>query len=276
MPQTTADLDDPPRRFAPQAAGARRFRTIRVVAALILRETGSRETTASLGFLWTMIEPMAASILMTVVFSFMVRQPPLGTNFMLFYLTGMCSFQMYTSVQGRVSGAIRFSRSLLGFPSVTVLDAILARFLLNVFIHTVEFACLVTGILIYFQIRDIPDMLSVLLSLSMAAALGLGIGCLNAVLFLASPTYESIWSIAMRPLMIASGVMFLIDNLPDWAFDWLWWNPLVHVTGMMRHAFYPTYDAAYLNPGYVFLVAAVCFVLGLIGLHRFVFDALDR
>jgi capsular polysaccharide transport system permease protein len=76
--------------------------------------------------------------------------------------------------------------------------------------------------------------------------------------------------------MIISGVMFLANGLPANVFAYLWWNPLIHVTGMMRHAFYPTYDASYVNPGYVFLVAGVCFVLGLIGLHRFVFDALDK
>lgn len=276
MQQITADMDNSPPSPAAQHAGARRFRTIRVVAALILRETGSRESTASLGFLWTMIEPIAASILMTAIFSIMSRNPPLGTNFMLFYLTGMSSFQMYTSVQSRVSGAIRFSRALLGFPSVTVLDAIIARFLLNVFIHTIEFAVLVGSVIWYYHLREVPDFLAILLSIAMGASLGLGVGCLNAVLFLASPIYESVWTILMRPLMIVSGVIFLVNDLPSPFSSYLMWNPIVHVTGMMRHAFYPSYDAAYLSPAYVFLVAAITFVLGLVGLHRFVFDALDR
>ncbi len=276
MQHITADLDTSSRIPPAQHAGARRFRTLRVVAALILRETGSRESTTSLGFLWTMIEPIAQSILMTAIFSIMSRNPPLGTNFMLFYLTGMCSFHMYTSVQGRVAGAIRFSRSLLGFPSVTVLDAILARFLLNVFIHTIEFAVLVSGVIWYYQLRVVPDFLAIMLSISMGASLGLGVGCLNAVLFLASPIYESVWSILMRPLMIVSGVFFLVNNLPSSISAYLVWNPVVHVTGMMRHAFYPTYDAGFVSPAYVFLVAGITFVLGLIGLHRFVFDALDR
>lgn len=276
MQQITADIDNSPRIPPAQHAGARRFRTIRVVAALILRETGSRESTTSLGFLWTMIEPMAASILMTAIFSIMSRNPPLGTNFMLFYLTGMATFQMYTTVQGRVSSAIRFSRPLLGFPSVTVLDAILARFLLNVFIHTIEFAVLVSAVIWYYQLRVVPDFYDIMLSISMAAALGLGVGSLNAVLFLASPTYESVWTIMMRPLMLMSGVIFLVNELPTAIAQYVMWNPVVHVIGMMRHAFYPTYDASYVSVGYVFLVAGITFSLGLVGLHRYVFDALDR
>ena len=276
MPQITAETDAASGFPAAQTPGARRFRTLRVIAALILRETGSRDTTSSLGFLWTFIEPIATTIVLTFVFSLMTRQPRLGTSYALFYITGVGAYQMYVSTYAKVSGSIKFSRNLLGFPSVTVLDAMLARFLLNSFINLTIFICLVSGIIAYYHLRELPDIPLVLLSLSMAAALGLGIGSLNAVLFLASPTYESIWGILTRPLMVMSGVIFLITDLPTQMFNYLWWNPLVHVTGLMRAAFYPTYDASYVSVGYPFLIAGITFVLGLVGLHRYVFDALDR
>jgi NADH:ubiquinone oxidoreductase subunit 2 (subunit N) len=44
----------------------------------------------------------------------------------------------------------------------------------------------------------------------------------------------------------------------------------------MRHAFFPGYDTSFVMPGYVFLIAGISFTLGLVGLHRYVFDALDR
>lgn len=276
MQQITAENDTFSGFPAAQPPGARRFRTLRVVSALILRETGSRDTTASLGFLWTFIEPIATTIVLTFFFSLMSRQPRLGTSYALFYITGVGAYQMYVSTYGKVAGSIKFSRNLLGFPSVTVLDAMLARFLLNAFINLIVFACLVTGIIEYYNLRELPDIPLVLLSLAMAGALGLGIGSLNAVLFLASPTYESIFGIVTRPLMLVSGVIFLVTDLPTQIFQYLWWNPLIHVTGMMRQAFYPTYDGSYVSVGYVFLVAGICFVLGLVGLHRYVFDALDR
>ena len=43
----------------------------------------------------------------------------------------------------------------------------------------------------------------------------------------------------------------------------------------MRKAFYPTYDIPWVYPSYVFLMAAVTLALGLVGLHRWVLDALD-
>ena len=95
-------------------------------------------------------------------------------------------------------------------------------------------------------------------------------------LFLAWPTYENIWSMFSRPLFLASGVIFLIDDLPDPIFHILWWNPVAHVVAEMRHAFYPGYGTSFVSPGYVFLIAGISFLIGLISLHRFVYDVLDR
>jgi len=35
----------------------------------------------------------------------------------------------------------------------------------------------------------------------------------------------------------------------------LWWNPLLHASGVMRTGFYPTYDAAYVSYGYTYGLA---------------------
>lgn len=276
MQQMTANSDHSPLDQPPQEPRGRRFRTLRVVAALILRETGSRDSRASLGFLWTLIEPIAAVALLSIAFSLVSRTPRLGTNFPLFYITGVAPFQIYNQLSGKIAASVRYSRALLGFPSVTVLDAILARLLLNTFTNVLVFVALIYAIVTYYGLRLTPDPEAIMLSLAMGAALGLGIGTLNSVLFLASPTYESLWGIVNRPMFLISGVMFLIGDLPEYAFKYLRWNPVAHVVGEMRHAFYPAYDASYVMPGFVFLVAAVTFTLGLIGLHRYVFDALDR
>ncbi|MBI1171554.1 sugar ABC transporter permease [bacterium] len=264
------------RPYVPQKPRIRRFRTLRVVAALIMRETGSRETRTSLGFLWNMIDPVASVFVLTVAFSLFAKNPPLGTNFPLFYITGVLPFTMYGQVENRVSGSIRFSRPLLGFPAVTVLDALLARFLLNVFTNVVVFVTLASIIIMQYHLRVTIDARAVVLSLAMAAALGLGIGTLNSVLYLASPTYQSVWGIINRPQMLVSGVIFLLNDMPDFVFKYLKWNPVAHVIAEMRHGFYPTYDSSFVNPTYVFIVAGTAFVLGLVGLHSYVFDALEK
>ncbi len=244
--------------------------------ALILREIGSRDSRSSLGFLWSVIDPIGTIILLSFAFSIIMRTPRLGTNFPLYYVTGVVPFHLYSQISNRVAGSVRFSRQLLGFPSVTVLDALFARFILNILIDVLVFIVLTWGILAYYHLRVYIDVQSAMLSIAMAGALALGVGTFNCVLFIAVPSYENLWSMISRPLFLASGVMFLINDLPAPVFHILWWNPAAHVVGEMRHAFFPGYDAAYVTPAYVFLFSLTAFVIGLVTLQRFVFDALDR
>ena len=276
MAHTSVNSENPPIYNAPQEPRTRRFRTFRVVAALILRETGSRETRTSLGFLWQMIDPIATVAVLSFAFGLLMKTPRLGTNFELYYVTGIVPFHMYAQVSSKVASSIRFSRSLLGFPAVTVIDALMARFLLNVFINILVFVALIVGIIWHYQLRISPDIGSIVLSLTMAASVGLGVGTLNSVLFLASPTYESLWAIVTRPMALISGALFLITDLPEYIFKYLKWNPVAMILGEMRHAFYPTFDASFILPGYVFLFSGICLALGLIGLHSYVFDALEK
>ena len=244
--------------------------------ALILREIGSRGSRSSLGFLWSFIEPIGTIILLSFAFAITVRTPRLGNNFPLYYVTGVVPFHLYSQTAGKVAGSIRFSRQLLGFPSVTVLDALFARFILNYVIDVLVFVSLTALIIWYYELRVNIDIASAALSLTMAGALALGVGTFNSVLFLAWPAYENIWGMFSRPLFLASGVIFLINDLPDYIFRILWWNPAAHVVAEMRHAFYPGYDYSFVSPAYVFLFSALTFLVGLITLHRFVYDALDR
>ncbi len=276
MQPTTADpVDFAPIR-PPQEPKARRFRTVRVVMALILREIGSRDSRSSLGFLWSIINPIVTVVILSIVFSLFTRTPRLGTNFPLYYMTGIVPFHFYSQISKSVSGSIRFSRQLLGFPSVTVLDTLIARFLLNYFINIIVFIILSYTIIHYYDLRVSVELLPVIESLTMAGALAIGIGTFNSVLFVMFPAYENVWGMFSRPLMIASGVLILIEDLPDWLFNFLWWNPAAHIVAEMRHGFYPFYDTGWVSPFYVFMVSGITFVLGLLSLQRHVYDALDK
>lgn len=273
MSVTEAEIA-PPRPA--QEPKTRRFRTARVVLALMLREIGTRDSRSSLGFLWAIIDPIATVAILSVAFSLFTRAPRLGTSFPLYYVTGIVAFHIYSHNAKTVSGAIRFSRQLLGFPSVTVMDTLMARFLLNYLVHLIVFIVLSYGVVHYYDLRVNLQLLPVISALVMAGALALGIGTFNSVLFIRLPAYEYVWGMLTRPMTIASGVLILIEDLPDWLFNILWWNPAAHIVAEMRHGFYPFYDTRWVSPGYVYAVAAVALVFGLVNLQRNVYDVLDR
>ncbi|MEM6891832.1 MAG: sugar ABC transporter permease, partial [Pseudomonadota bacterium] len=59
------------------------------------------------------------------------------------------------------------------------------------------------------------------------------------------------------------------DSVPHPYSDWLWWNPLIHLIGQTRTAFFPFYDAAYVEPIYVFGLSLFLFIFGLVFLKRY-------
>ena len=269
MPLVLVDL--PP----PQPTKSPRFRMVRVVAALILRETGSRDSRASLGFLWNVIEPVVSIAILSLLFSLISQSPRLGTNFPLYYVTGVVPFHLYAAISRNVARSMRFSRNLLGLPSVTVIDVIAARFLLSAVTDICVFIVMLFLLKTYYDLQLNPDMAALLLGLCMAMALGLGIGTLNSVLFPASAVYESVWGLVNAPMLLVSGVFIHIEDLTGPIFDVLKWNPVAQIVAQMRHAFFPSYEIAWVSPAYVLLIAAVCFALGLVGLYRYIFDVLD-
>ena len=276
---TSAAVQNPPIPPAlprAQAPKSRKFKFLRVTSALMMREIASTDSRISLGFLWQIIEPVAAISVMTLLFQYLTRTPPLGTNFPLFYVTGLLPFQLFQSVGNKVSGSVRFSKPLLEFPAVNVIDALVARFVLNFVIECAIFVILATSIIWIYHLRVTVNIPLAAASMALAGFLALGIGTFNSVLFLAFPLYEAIWGVITRPLMLVSGVLFLIDGMPPAVKYWMLWNPVAHVVALMRGAFYPAADISYVSPMYLIMISLVTLALGLVTLLRFFRDALER
>ena len=240
------------------------MRSGRTIGALILREMGSTYGRSPGGYVWALLEPIGMILLLSMAFSLLLRSPSLGTSFLLFYATGFLPFQIYQKLENKVNGALNYSKSLLAYPRVTWLDAILARAILNFLTMAMVFFLVITGVLLTIDSRTIIDVVPIVTALAMMVLLGFGAGLMNGVLKGLFPVWKQIWGIASRPLFIASGLFFIYEDLPPIAQDILWWNPLFHGTGLARTGFYPTYDASYVSLPYCFGFGLVLTALGLL------------
>ncbi|WP_311200115.1 hypothetical protein [Phaeobacter inhibens] len=61
----------------------RSMATLRTVAALVLREMSTRYGRTPGGYLWGILEPLAAILFLSLGFSLVIRTPSLGTSFPL-------------------------------------------------------------------------------------------------------------------------------------------------------------------------------------------------
>ncbi|MCF7702160.1 ABC transporter permease [Loktanella sp. M215] len=253
-----------------------RFVAVRSIVALMLREMASTYGNSPGGYLWAILQPVGMLVLLSVAFSLLVRAPALGTSFILFYATGFLPFDMYGDIAGKIAGALNYSRALLSYPRVSWIDPILARLLLNFLTLLMVFCIVITGIMLTDDTHTTIHMVPVIQGLVMSALLGLGVGLCNGVLGGLFPVWSMIWSILSRPLFLASGIFFTYESLPRFVQDILWWNPLIHVTGLVRRGFYSTYDGTYISMTYGYGVALVLILLGLIFMRAHYKRVLER
>lgn len=253
----------------PKTNGKRRFPTLRTILALVLREMSTRYGRTPGGYIWGIMEPLAAIMFLSLGFSLLIRTPSLGTSFLLFYATGMLPFSLYQTLSGSVASALNFSRPLLKYPTVTWVDAIIARFLLNSLTSILISALLLTGILAVTDSRSALDLPVMVQAFGLAMLLGLGVGVVNCVLKGLYPMWGLVWGILSRPLFLASGVLFLHEDMPPLAQEILGYNPLIHITGLMRTGFYSTYNPTYISVTYVLAVSLTILTMGLLLLRRY-------
>lgn len=260
----------------PLGVRTRSFPTSRTILALILREMSTRYGQSPGGYLWAVLEPLGAILILALGFSLLIRHPSLGTSFILFYATGFLPFSVYQNVQNTVSRALNFSRPLLMYPTVTWLDALIARAALNILTGVMVSYLLLAGILVLGRSNAVLDIGPVILAMTMTALLGVGVGAMNCLLIGMFPAWEVIWSIISRPLFLASGILFVYEDLPRTIQAFLWYNPLLHIVGEMRRGFYPMYSPEYVSPAYVILVSVGLLAFSLVLLRRYHADILDQ
>ncbi|RNF32885.1 ABC transporter permease [Paracoccus methylarcula] len=253
----------------------RSFASLRSIGALILREMSTTNGRSANGYLWAVAEPAGGIILLTIIFSLGFRSPPIGTNFAIFYATGLVPFMFYMALAAKVAASIQYSKSLLAYPAVTFMDALLARLVFNTVTQILVSYIVFAGVYFTMETRTDPQIVEIALSLSMAFVIAAGIGVMNCFLFEAFPWWRFAWSILTRPLFLASCIFFIFDDIPEPFQDYLWFNPLVHVIGQMRKAFYPSYMGDYVSPVYVFGVGLALTAFGLALLVRYHRDLLN-
>ncbi len=243
-------------------------RHLRIMSALILREMSSIYGRNPGGYVWAILEPLGAIVIMALAFSLVLRTPSLGSSFILFYASGMLPFVLYIDVQRVTANAFRFSRPLLRYPVVSWVHAVFARFILYMLTGSVVTAIIMSGILANVGTNAPLRFEYLVVAMLAAGCLGLGVGLVNSLVFAVWPMWKTIWSIISRPLFLASGVLYIYEDLPTAAQDVLWYNPLIHVTTIFRQGIFTTYSPSFVSSEYVFGLAITLTAFGLLLLRR--------
>lgn len=259
----------PPRKLPPAPTIFAALQTqLRVIHALIVRETRTRFGNSKLGYGWALLEPVLHILMLSLVFAVMMRsRPPIGNEFFIFYYTGIIPYHLFVHTSSGMTYAITSNLPLLQLPLVSPFNLIMARALLELVTDTLVAIILLAGFGVFgFGVlpHDVPALTASVIAVWL---FGCGVGFVNAVINGFCKAWDKIWAQLTRTLYFCSGIFYVPGMMPDWVRDILAWNPILHAVDWFRASFFVEYEPHWLDRSYLAIVAAASILAGL-GLER--------
>lgn len=236
---------------------------IRILDALVLREISGRFGQSRLGYLWAFLTPLLGIIALYIIFV-NFRQGRTELPLFLFLVTGWTTYGLYTGTTNALAGATEANKGLLMHPSITRLDVLSARGVLEV-LTAVALLLLYAFIAMVFEGSPWPDRPGlVVISFLSSASFGLSIGLILSALKTQFPMADKIVSPINRVGFFVSGVLFTARDLPSWTYDYIRWNPILHPIEGMRHGWFQAYESPVLDLSYTWSITLPALALGLV------------
>lgn len=247
------------------AAGAILALQVRVLGALILRETTAAFGTSQIGYLWAIITPAAGTAILAAIFSAAGRQPPFGESLALFFATGILTLDFFSKLNSGLMTVLDANKALLCYPPIRETDVIFARAILVGAVYLAIMALFFTGLNMLGLAGPPADPAGLATCFGLTFLLGLAFGLLNGVVLSLWASWRYVETILTRPLFFISGIFYVPSYLPPHAVEWLSWNPVLHCVEWMRSAYYRDYGSTVLDKGYVTGLALLLLLAGLLG-----------
>jgi lipopolysaccharide transport system permease protein len=240
---------------------------------LVLREFSSIYKQTILGPLWFILQPLATTIVFTVIFSNVAKIETDGIPPFLFYMSGMVLWNYFSGCLNSISASLVSGAGIFGkvyFPRLIVPLSMLVTNLANFALNLVTFLAFYVYFLLFRKTGIDPTVWLWAFPLTVAhcAAVGLGVGLwLAAVtvkyrdLRFALPFLSQLW-LYLTPIVYP---MSLVSERGRWL---LGFNPLSGIVEFNRLAFF---GAGTLSREVLLLngaVAAVLLVTGLLVFNR--------
>jgi len=241
----------------------------RVIGALIMRELHTRYGRENVGYVWLFLEPMMLATVIGLM-HYESGHTEYGGDIkpLPFAVLGYTVFILFRGIVNRSEGVIEANAPLLYHRSVTVLDMVFARAILEFFSVFATFAIIMTLIV------------SVGLAEPPARPLYLFLGwmlmwwyCIGHSLILTAWTYENRtvarlvhpYSYFMTGL---SGAFYQVKWLPPVVREWAGWLPITSIFETARYGYFESANDDYAHYGYLCGVCLVSTWVGLILVRR--------
>jgi ABC-type polysaccharide/polyol phosphate export permease len=208
----------------------------------VLRDLRTKYKRSFLGYVWTMLHPLAMMAIISVVFSHIMRMPT--KDYAVFLFAGLLPWNYFNSTAMMSLHSIRANARLFGqipVPKYIFILSLAFSNLVNFFLAIVPLllVMLVTSHNISWTILAFPLVLLPLF----CVVIGVSLMLATANVFFDDTLHLT--EVAMQALYFLSPVLYHRDVLPEWLVEYLVLNPLFCQIEFIRGIFY---DGVLPNP----------------------------
>ncbi|HBS82007.1 MAG TPA: ABC transporter permease [Halomonas campaniensis] len=259
-------------RGAPKGARTPWQVTRSVWYAMFMREALSRTMADRMGWFWMIFEPVAMVGIMVAIRSF-IRGGRLVVNaeFIPWLIAGLMGFFLVREGMLRGMGAIEGNSALFAYRQVQPIDPVLVRNFLEGMLRSFVFLIFIGGGLMLGLDMYPDNAVRVMAAWLSLWCLGLGLGLVTSVAATLVPEVGRVIRMLSLPLLIISGVILPLNQLPHWLLEYLMLNPIPHGLETLRLGFFENYEVVHgTSMLYFWLVTLSLNALGLVMHLRFV------
>lgn len=243
------------------------FGLVEVIYHAAVRSVRKTHGNAFMGLVLNIIQTVLLVAVFYAVFSFFdIRGAAIRGDFLLYIMTGIFLFMCHIKAVAAVLGAEGPASPMMKHAPMNVIVSIAAAALGSLYIQILS---LVTVLFVY-HVAITPitvhDPLGAMGMMLAAWFSGAGIGVVFMALKPWTPDLVQVSSqIYMRANMIASGKMFVANNLPGTMLVLFIWNPLFHAIDQARGYTFINYVPMHTSPMYPVYFGLACLMVGLMG-----------
>lgn len=220
---------------------------IRVIHALMIRELVTRFGRENIGFLWIMVEPLMFGLLVALLWRVLHGPTEHGMGIVAFAVTGYIPVTLFRHGVARSISIFSVNSSLLYHRQVTILDLILARFLVEMAGGMMAYVFIAT-VLMAFNEFPLPANVGLLVTGWLLYALfTLSLALVIAPLSEMSEVLEKIVPVTTYIMIPVSGLFSMASWMTPGVRRYFLWSPFVNCMEMMRKGVWGDIITVYYN-----------------------------
>jgi capsular polysaccharide transport system permease protein len=237
---------------------------MRVIGALLIRESLTRYGRHNIGFLWLFAEPMLFTLGVTALFMISGASKGEGVNVTEFVLTGYSTLLLWRNMPNRCILAMQPNYDLLFHRQVKPIDLYISRCILEGAGATVSFFVLAVGFHSLGMVRAPYDILQVaggwLLLMWYAFSISLLVGAISE----RTEIVDKVWHIIQYVMIPLSGSFVMLQALPPEVRSLMLWIPTVSCAEIVREGYFGPVITSYYDASYVAMFSCVVLLLALV------------